>query len=143
MTKVTAKHTQELSIPRYSVAPAIWLPERVYVYRNLKYKGEVVWSVRDASTGRVVMHLDEILLQSASFSVGKAGRKRVLREKRKNVHAGIVGRPVDWVKGMEYANMREATYNPYKYDTFVDRQTKEPVHTASAVLIDSDGVRYW
>ena len=51
---------------------------RVYVYFNLHKK---VWSVRQ--DGRIVEHTKYIMLKDARFLVGQAGRKKVLREKRK------------------------------------------------------------
>jgi hypothetical protein len=63
------------------------------------------------------------------FVVRKAGREKVLREKKKNVHAFVRG---TWIKDLlvEDAPMildhrecsEEVTYNPYKYDSFVTKQ---------------------
>ena len=92
---------------------------RVYVYRNLH---KDCWSVRQG--GRIVAHVDKITLKNARFLVSQAGRNKVLREKRKNVHAGISGYPVDeqemWNYHSEfYSHARKVLYNPYKYDHFV------------------------
>lgn len=64
---------------------------RVFVYFNLHRK---VWSVKaldGAAKGRVVAHASHVALCDAVCRVSEAGRQRVIREQRKNVHAGIVG----------------------------------------------------
>jgi len=79
--------------------------------------------------GRVVAHEDFVVLKDAKPKVSKAGRERVLREKRKNVHAGVVG---EWIKEdvpEEEAEVFAATpymvtYNPYKADHFYYRGYK-------------------
>jgi len=86
---------------------------RVYVYFNLHKK---VWSVRQ--DGKVLEHTKHIKLKDARFLVGKAGREKVLREKTKNVHAGISGYVVDDTPDVGKSEA-EVTYNPYKYETFV------------------------
>ena len=53
--------------------------KRVYVYFNLHKK---VWSVRQ--NGKVVEHTKSIMLKDCKYLVGKAGREKVLREKKKN-----------------------------------------------------------
>ncbi len=55
---------------------------RYYVYRNLHKGG---YSVR--RYGHVLYVADSLWLQGVDFKVSEAGRQRVLREKRKNVHA--------------------------------------------------------
>ena len=59
---------------------------RVYVYKNLHRN---CYSVRQ--DGLIKMHTDSICLYDAQFRVGKKGRERVLKEKRKHVHAGVSG----------------------------------------------------
>jgi hypothetical protein len=90
---------------------------KVFVYRNLTKN---CWSVRDERLGRVVLHTRRLVLADATFVVQKAGRERVLREKRKNVHAGIRGTLVRRGKlGPQFRNSCiEASYNPYKAETF-------------------------
>ena len=88
--------------------------KRVYVYFNLHKK---VWSVRQS--GRVVEHTKNIMLKDCRFLVSEAGRKRVLREKKKNVHAGISGYVVDSIPDIVYESCTHLAYNPYKYKGFV------------------------
>ena len=61
----------------------------VHVYRNLGNAAKERYSIRQG--GLVVGHTDEITLTDCEFKVSEAGRQRVLREGRKNVHAYIKG----------------------------------------------------
>jgi hypothetical protein len=58
-----------------------------------------------------------VLLEDARPKVSQAGRLRVLREGRKNVHAGLVGN----LRSIERRPFHgeTITYNPYLYDSFV------------------------
>ena len=123
---------------------------KVDVYKNLH---KDIWSVRNRSTGKVVAHKKIVYVSNASFVVQPAGRKRVLDEKRKNVHA--------FVRGMlfiDYPPERSAlplywrlvTYNPYKADYFYYEDTGEKVTQASTALLNEDGAwvptshtKYW
>lgn len=106
----------------------------VQVYRNLHKKQ---WSVRLKSNRRVYGHFDYVVLRDATFHVGKKGRDRVRREKRKNVHAYVEG---EWYCGGEPALTRDICcgvyYNPYKNDTFVG-EGGEPIHEAEWVILDT------
>jgi hypothetical protein len=62
---------------------------------------------------RVTAHPDAVRLSSAVFVVRQAGRKRVLREKRKNVHAWIEGELIRELSGRWSAYKNRAYYNPY------------------------------
>ena len=63
---------------------------RVQVYFNLHKR---LFSVVDMSTGRVVEHTDQIVIDSPAFVVQKAGHERAVRERRRNVHAYVRGAP--------------------------------------------------
>lgn len=105
--------------------------ERVYVYRNLH---QDCWSVRSKKTGRVLAHCINLSVKDATFKVSEAGRQRVLREKRKNVHAGVEG-----VVCEDHGPVgRPVTYNPYKAPTFVWKRDGAPIHTSDrAVFVRS------
>jgi hypothetical protein len=109
--------------------------ERVFVYRNLHKK---CYSVKSLKTGRVIAHVDSIDLVNFSFRVSKAGRERVLREKRKNVHAGVVGY-VSCPVNKAYST--DVTYNPYKYNSFVLKNNEVPVFNADIAHIDLSGIK--
>ena len=90
------------------------LTKRVYVYRNLHKN---CWSVRQS--GKVVDHTHFLLLKDCRYLVGKAGRKRVLREHKKNVHAGVSGYVTDKVPEEQFwDDWGTVVYNPYDHDQF-------------------------
>jgi hypothetical protein len=122
--------------------------KKVFVYYNLhKHK----WSVKDVKTGRVIGHYYDISLYNAKFKVSEAGRARVLKEKRKNVHAGVEGylskhtlpRKMDgtilWASQSE---RHKVTYNPYKYDSFVTVPDGEAIHKAYFVRMVAYGTNW-
>lgn len=87
------------------------------------------------------MHADYMLIEGATFHVQPAGRDKVLREKRKNVHA--------FVRGMLHTSegfgirfpgsvppSARVTYNPYKADHFQRKDTGTRVDAAAAVILD-------
>ena len=101
-----------------------------------------------------VKHYEFLCLEDASFSVQPAGRKKVLKEKKKNVHAFVRGNLLsggeqrqrdhdyDGVnidlsvdRFREDARYDEVTYNPYKYESFVRKHNEEPVQYAPHVWI--------
>jgi hypothetical protein len=104
---------------------------RVFVYFNLHKK---VWSVRALDgpmKGKVIRHTQAIILHDCVCKVSQAGRRRVLLERRKNVHAGVVGTVVDVSPRLAFD--QQLTYNPYKYETFVNKATLMPVLRADWV----------
>ena len=74
--------------PRKVVDGCPVAPDRVRVYYNLQ---KDCLSVIDTETGKLYCHAHRVDLRNAKFRVQPAGRERVLREKRKNVHAYVVG----------------------------------------------------
>jgi hypothetical protein len=71
------------------------------------------------------------------FRVSEAGRQRVLCDKRKNVHAGVVGFVADIsLLGQSV----KVTYNPYKFDSFIKRDNELPVYTAKVAHLDATGI---
>jgi hypothetical protein len=108
---------------------------KVFVYFNLHKKVFSVKALEGPNKGRVVAHRAQVLLVNAKFKVSEAGRQRVIREQRKNVHAGVVGEWKDTVPA-EFQG-KSVTYNPYKYNTFVYKLTEQPItFSPSAFLFD-------
>jgi hypothetical protein len=104
-------------------------PKRsISVYKNL-HTG--LWSLRQG--GRVVCHSDYIVMSDVKFRVQPSGRAKVLREKKKNVHAFIVGHIVEKPWTIRSTEWFEVTYNPYKFSTFVDFCTRLPVYKSQYV----------
>jgi hypothetical protein len=98
---------------------AIGTPVRVYWHwpkslysvqvKSRNSKGKMTW--------RVAGHFTFLVLQDATFHVGESGRQKVLREKKKNVHAKIHGivttiDSMDSFKGLVH-------YNPYMTNKFL------------------------
>ena len=148
------------------------------VYRNLRYRDEHVYSERkdglvEGTALCVVMN--GVTKYPVKLAVGEKGNDRVRDEMRKNVHAVIRGCMVNAVwryddmdaaelghamDAAEYFKDREmdecegykwleVVYNPYKYKTFMTRDTDpfrsiedvyEPIFTARKVII---GPKVW
>ena len=64
---------------------------KAFVYYNLHKHRLSVKALSGSQKGRVVAHAVRVVLHDCEFRVSEAGRQRVIREKRKNVHAGVVG----------------------------------------------------
>jgi hypothetical protein len=84
-------------------------------YRNLNKPG-VTWSVINSTTGLVDQYANTVILKNVQFKVSKSGQARVRKEKRKNVHAFVMGDIIAELP--ENTNIFHATYNPYKDDGF-------------------------
>ena len=116
----------------------------VRVYRNIpksRKAGYPVYSILDLHTRRVVAHSDHVVLSNAKFVVSEAGRQRVLREQRKNVHAFVEGIFIERLDIDEIA-ASVITYNPYKGPTFVTLPTGNAVESADRVVL-ADKVLAW
>lgn len=135
---------------------------RTFVYRNLHRNG--VWyslrALEGPFRGRVVGHAEGIDLYDVEFVVGEAGRQRVLKTQRKNVHAGVIGniwsinnfqpRLVDITKLKWYAEWKHISmcdarytsikYNPYLYTSFVTAKTNQRIDQAKYARICATGV---
>jgi hypothetical protein len=131
---------------------------KVFIYRNLHKEGSVysIKSIEGITKGLVIGYAYGIIVENCKLIVSETGRKRVLKEKRKNVHAGIVGDLVavagyqtrahvaklkdkvkfyndeQWLK--EFGPGIPITYNPYLYTSFVQTGSKLPVHQSEKVM---------
>jgi hypothetical protein len=106
---------------------------KVFVYFNLHKK---LWSVKDLGTGRVSFHSQGgFYLKDATFRVSQAGRARVLREKRKNVHAGVVGDLYYPSVAEAWEADRQVSYNPYRGPYFFEVVSQEAVFKSPLVLM--------
>jgi hypothetical protein len=96
--------------------------DRVFVYFNLQKRVYSVKALTGPYKGLVVAHLMMLHLLDVTPKVSEAGRKRVLAERRKNVHAGLVGALVDAFLEDEVDTRDDGdvlSYNPYKHPFFV------------------------
>ena len=112
---------------------SLFIGKKVMVYYNLhKHTFSVTYD------SKVIMHADYVKLGDVEFRVRKGGKERVRSEKSKNVHAFVIGTLLDYC---EYpcedipspSSDKVVTYDPYKYDTFVFKNTEEPVYHAQEV----------
>jgi len=131
----------------------------IEIYRNLNRKG--LWfSIRDKQTGLVADRIDlkqkhRAVVHKAKFNVSQAGRARVLREKRKNVHALIRGEFYD-IEKYQFADMKRTlvflgyaclrvSYDPYKSGKFCGHHNGREYDLTEAdyVTLDERGVLAW
>jgi hypothetical protein len=115
---------------------------RVFVYFNLHRKCLSVKALEGERKGRVIAHANMVVLHDVTFKVSEAGRQRVIRERRKNVHAGVVGEMYMMDGDMRVLEILEnlyspLKYNPYKFDSFVHAVNETPVRSAKRAVIAS------
>ena len=121
--------------------PKTTIPHGVksYIYYNLH---KSCWSVMQ--DGLVVGHAKELFLDASEFRVRPGGHRKVLQEKRKNVHAFVVTNGI--VSLSSYgpedlgadSKFRQVKYNPYKAGHFVYADTGEKAETAPVVMMRAD-----
>lgn len=104
--------------------------KEVRIYRNLRKNCySVQWQ------GKVIAHVDSIVLKNVRFQVSEAGRQRVIKDKRKNVHAYIIGQ-VSMNAALD-KGMR-VSYNPYVAGEF--NVGGIPIRQASEAHLTTRGV---
>ena len=110
----------------------------VYIYKNLH---KDCWSVRQH--GLVKAHIlpdEEIAMWDCYFHVDVKGRERVIKEQRKNVHAFVKGFLQHICHLDTNGKEVEVTYNPYNYETFVDKSDESFVYYADEVKLTHNKV---
>lgn len=113
---------------------------RVRVYRNLHRDCYSVQTYVPGKGWRVAGHRLFVRLTNAEFKVSEAGRQRVLREKKKNVHAFVEGDIVEsfdaaWGPGIRIS------YDPYRSGSF--ESSFGPVKRADALRLEPQGIQAW
>lgn len=101
----------------------------VRVYWNVHRK---LYSVQ--YKGKVVAHTTDISLEDVTFIVRKAGREKVLRENRKNVHAFVCGKICP--ERLIYKPVERVHYNPYQMETF-QKDDGTPVEKCEKINLTS------
>lgn len=86
---------------------------KVAVYFNLHKDLFSVMSRQGSTYGKVLFHTDNIILSDVTFVVRPKGREKVIKDKRKNVHAFCYGY-IDIKDKKEQTKGRLISYNPYK-----------------------------
>lgn len=115
---------------------------KVFIYRNLHKKCWSAKALEGSNKGRVVWRGPLVALRNAKPKVSEAGRQRVLKERRKNVHAGIVGDMVNIKHAIvlrldEYS---EITYSPYVRDSFFFKDSGDSWSGSELVLFSDNQV---
>lgn len=127
---------------------------KVFVYWNVR---QGCFSVKH--DGKVIAHCTRVIMRNVEFKVSEAGRQRVLREMKKNVHAGMVGElvagdtfdyplksdKVTWAEGLGAMSQgiteagKRVSYNPFKSDTFFTCDDQRPIYGARMVYGRASG----
>lgn len=132
--------------------------EPFFVYKNIRknrysIRKERSWhSAKNKFTKKVAFHAHCVILEDCTLKVSEAGRQRVIKEGRKNVHAGVLGKLVHFADldpfyaanpfspgGWEFPPESILYYNPYKTKGFVDT-IGNIVHRARFIFLTPDGV---
>lgn len=100
---------------------------KLYIYRNLHMKDG--FSIR--YKGKVIARHDAFIARGVQFKVNENGRRRVIAERRKNVHAFVVAEYFENAN-VDVTNLQKVYYNPYKAGTFLING--EPVTSSKAVV---------
>lgn len=117
---------------------------RADIYRNLH---KDCYSIRGVKSRKVIGYSQFFLLNFCKFRVQEGGRQRVIKNKRKNVHAFIRGvilwddeeNVKRWMK-LE-STPHKITYNPYKFSSFVDVDCGyKPCFAAAYIAGTPDGL---
>jgi hypothetical protein len=107
---------------------------KVDVYWNLHKK---LFSIRQ--NGKVIAHMGKLCLTDVDFRVQPAGRDRVRKTGRKNVHAYVKGEYnhalLSTISDEDMEDARRITYNPYQHDTFVYADDLTPVTHADRIVL--------
>ena len=104
----------------------------LWVYFNLHREQ---WSMMQRQ--RVIGHAVTLSLEGVTFRVREGGRRRVLRTKRKNVHAFVIGTHRTQTVSGEPVRI---SYNPYKAGHFYRVDTGAAINAADAVTFTSTQV---
>lgn len=98
--------------------PPIGTP--VDLYWNLHRDVFSVHSRRREDYGLVIAHVDSFTVSDVEFVVRESGRQKVLRERRKNVHAFVRGLWAEQGSHEQFTgNIWRVKYSPYSGDSFM------------------------
>jgi len=109
---------------------------RVRVWFNLHRR---VWSIKEGS--EPVRHADYVRLVGVAFRVSEAARQRVLRERRRSVHAYALGVAAGPAAGPPAGAVR-ISYNPYRGRCFYRPDGGGDVAAAEEVYFLADGTAW-
>ena len=108
---------------------------KVAAYWNLHKNIFSIQSREKENYGKVISHVNSVVIALPKFVVRQAGREKVLETKQKNVHAFIVGHllPGEFIIPKEKPSL--VYYNPYKFNSFVKADTKEQIKQADVAIL--------
>ena len=126
-----------------------WNLDKGYkIYFNLHKKCYSVqaWDM-DKKGWRLYKHSNTLHIKDVKMEVSENGRQRVIRDKRKNVHAFLKTSFADCISkklgnGPNRKLNNVCKYNPYKYSSFVDHETEKPIHQLDEAVLRSGLVFY-
>jgi hypothetical protein len=106
---------------------------KVQVYWNLHKK---CFSLKCPKSGLVLAHTNDFFtLRRVRYVVRQAGRRKVIEQKRKNVHAFVYGILVNAAEVTSH-NTERVTYNPYRDETFVEStEDRKPITASPWALV--------
>ncbi len=104
--------------------------QRVDVYKNLQVGA---FSIRCSKTQKILAHAPSVRISNCEFKVSESGRQKVLKHRRKKVHAFIRG--TFEAAGEDLPDMDHSVYyDPYKTEYFRLVDTNEPIFHAEEVF---------
>lgn len=106
------------------------------IYRNLHRGNFSIQSyIKDKRGYRVTDRASIAIFQDCTLRVYESGRQKVIREKKKNVHAYVESAAYKIIFGnIDTINLREIYYNPYNFDSFVYKDTLKKVTKVNRLL---------
>ena len=119
-----------------------WDLNRGYkIYFNLHKKCYSIQAWDSDKRGwRLYEHAFAVHVKDAKMQVNEKGRLRVIKEKRKNVHAFIVAPFAEKISkkkgngpGRKMGSI--CVYNPYKAPTFHDQKSKQAMHEVDEAVL--------
>lgn len=112
--------------------------EKVRVYYNLHKKCLSI-QTKTIAGWRVTDYTDNICLKDVEFKVSESGRQRVLKQKKKNVHAFVIGTVCH---ESEFINLPQTrvVYDPYVGPNFCIKEFNEPIFKCKEVQINGKGI---
>lgn len=104
----------------------------VQVYRNLKYRDDVIYSIKQS--GKLVAHATDIKLKEVHFKVSKKGVDRIRLKRQKEVVAYVKG----YLCTDSFNILNKIKFNPY-YDYYFHSEGVE-VKQSEFVSLSKEGV---
>ncbi len=112
----------------------------VRVYWNYKHR---CYSLFQA--GAVVGSAGQVLLAEARFVVRESGRRKMLQDGRKRIHAFVEGALIDWTRAAEARDLARPEgirvfYDPFRFASFVEDDGHTAVTAAARVYCGGCGI---